>query len=146
MHIIDTPTFIVDLNDLQLEPMGSWELNVFYDNPDIGPMVGKAIFTMMGFQESISASLDLTWTQETLSSSALPADLDGQLTNNSVQFQLHIDDVEWQLAPFVCHGRSVTNNSSRYEGKWQVACISPETCGGDCTGTEGEFSLTKISN
>lgn len=145
MHVIDKPKFIVDLDDIELQPAGAWELNIFYDNPEIGPMVGKANFDLMAFEESITASVELIWTAGDKSSPSLKTDLDGQMTKTTVQLQLHIMDAEWTLAPFICNGSSLTGEN-RYEGSWHVACANPEVCGGDCPGVDGEFSLTKISS
>ena len=145
MHVIDTPKFIVDLADIDVQPAGAWELNIFYDNPEVGPMIGKAKFDLMAFEESITSSLEFIWTAEDRSSPTLLADLDGQMSKMSVQFQLHIMDAEWTLAPFVCTGTSLAEDN-KYEGRWHVACTNPEECGGDCPGVDGDFSLTKVKN
>ncbi len=69
------------------------------------------------------------------------ADVEGEMTASLVMLDLHMQEGALSASPFFCTGEAQTEGK-RYEGKWHMPCIKPETCG--CDGDDGYFSLTRV--
>lgn len=72
--------------------------------------------------------------------SRVEATVEGELTDSLAMLDLHIQEGALSVSPFFCTGETVTEGE-RYEGKWRIPCLRPETCG--CDGQSGYFSLKR---
>lgn len=72
---------------------------------------------------------------------SVEADVEGELTESLVLLDLHMHEGTLSVSPFFCAGDAQTEGK-RYEGKWHMPCLKPESCG--CDGDDGYFSLTRV--
>ena len=140
MHVVERPAFLVDLDFSDPQPAGRWELAIHLDHPDLGPIEGRAVLDLLVQGLAFRSDTALVWTQGAARGPDNRAEAEGTRDDASIDFVLHVLEEEMREAPFVCRG-SWSDADRRYEGGWAIGCLNPASCGGDCEGASGTFTL-----
>ena len=141
--VIDTPDFVIALDEIDMQPDGAWELTLTFNDGEHAPMIGRGQFRLMRFQDAITSRSDFVWQRGSKASNCIEAELDGSIDDSTLYLQIYLLEPGFKRAPFICKGSAVIQNL--YQGRWQIQCIQPDVCNEDCSGVDGNFTFAKLS-
>lgn len=141
MHAVDVPDFVSQFQIVDPMPFGSWLLRIEYDNPEIGLMYGTSLLKISLSPPYFRGKSIFNWRQSDVVGPDIDCEIDGILTDTTVEFVLHLAGDEWRYVVFKANGEKT--DSTQFSGKWRVDCINPETCNGGCQGAKGDFTFCR---
>lgn len=141
--VLDVSPQVRALLDTEPEPGGHWQLYLKQvsklDGADID---GRALVDFIHLGDGFAGRTDMELIINGEPRFPFPIDIDGQIGASETTLTIRTEYRELNGAVFECHGEA-TQSGKVYEGRWNVGCLKPETCG--CSGSEGYFELTLVS-
>ena len=136
------PSALAMIGDPAPEEAGRWEVHLAYRLVSSNSVVDlRAIADFVQIDSAFSGQTTVDFQIGDVTKYSVEADVEGELTGNLVLLDLHMHEGTLSVSPFFCTGEAKTEGK-RYEGKWRMPCLKPETCG--CEGDDGYFSLTRV--